>query len=216
MTVHRPFAEVCIDEHGDAYLFIAGFCDGTTGQLHVLEARAASLNTVAGQHEAELRGAIQAAAQRDYDRWSGDGGDDRPGNLVCEEIIHRIGTYAAAPDAPEYVSGDIACGLAFDLGGAQAKLEGSWGVLLDFMLERGGESGMAAMKLGEQLGLMRVTRGLGAYSDIEFLVELAKRGYVGALDERPVELRLTEEEILDLMRLEPTVPPYVRTYVTAS
>jgi hypothetical protein len=52
-------------------------------------------------------------------------------------------------------------------------------------------------------------------SDEALLVELATRGYVGALDERPVELRLTEDEILALRRLEPKVPPYNRALTAA-
>lgn len=90
-------------------------------------------------------------------------------------------------------------------------------VLLDAMLDKGGEGAAdVALALAGKLGIeLPKPPDFANSSDEQLIVELAKRGYVGPLNERPVELRLTEDEILSLMRLEPKVPPYNRALTQA-
>lgn len=55
------------------------------------------------------------------------------------------------PDDTFYLN--VACGWAFDCGMLAARLDGSWAVLLDMMLERGGELGDDARALAAHLGI---------------------------------------------------------------
>lgn len=130
-----------------------------------------AINDAVEQREARLRGAIHDAALREYHQWGGDSGDDRPGHLVLEEIIRRIPTYALPADAQEYVPKSR-------LDEAEAKLKGSWGVLLDEMLNRGGAP--EALALAEKLGMkIEPAKALAALSDEQLREECARRGFGG-------------------------------------
>lgn len=80
------------------------------------------------------------------------------------------------------------------------------------------KSGLLAVVVArlEAAGLRAAASPFAETSDEALLLELATRGYVGALDERPVELRLTEDEIRSLERHEPKPPPHNRAMTHSS
>lgn len=84
-------------------------------------------------------------------------------------------------DAPEYVSGHVACGLVWDLGAVKAKLEGAWGVLRDACLERGGQDMLAMLVIGEKLGLLDASRALSVMTDQQLVDEVKRRNLTPTL-----------------------------------
>lgn len=187
----KPFAEVTVDRSNYAVLRIAGeWVEEAAEAVGGDELRriAAAINTAVEAREAKLRGdrEILRAALADL--------VDRQLNsrcLVKDEPCFdpacctegRVRSTLARVDEAEYVSGDVACGLAWDVGAMQAKVEGSWGVLLDVMFDKGGEAGELAWELAGLVGVRHTSRGTpvkvlfpSPFTDSELRAECQRRG----------------------------------------
>lgn len=123
------------------------------------EAIANMLNRVVAEREAKLLGAVVELIRRHET----DGPIFSAVENLCADVMKLH------PDG-ECVSGDVASGLAWDLGAARGMIEGSWGVLLDAMLEVGTKEAAQvavalATKLGLDLPIDRVAKMMGALSE---------------------------------------------------
>lgn len=70
----------------------------------------------------------------------------------CPAFVSIDQERSALRAPPDAVTGHVACGLAFDLGAAQAKVEGTWAVLADLAQEHD-LGGLTAQALCERLGV---------------------------------------------------------------
>lgn len=130
-TLKRPFAEAVEDERGAFRLHLDGELQGAVilnwSQAHAITA---ALNQRVEARKAKLRGALSGLEQRrlnDGPCWCFLWPDEQQD---AEETLARDGhcaqclaaRAAIADTGPDYVPGNAACGLAWDLGAAQATI----------------------------------------------------------------------------------------------
>lgn len=143
------------DDHGEVVL----------GEPSPFESMAERINAAVDAREGALLG---EAARLLLERWSWFFTRAHCDQLAADLVkLHPAG---------EYVRGDVACGLAFDLGIEKERTRGVWSVLLDDSLSKGTIDAGFARDLAEALGLppplMRVE-----LTDDELHTECRRRGW---------------------------------------
>ncbi len=186
----KPFAKVRVDQNGYADLHLGEgstelFLDDNANtprrepMLADLERTAERINAAVEAREARLLGRLGSLQHSVSDAMDG---CDPEG--AAWEILND-GLKESGDDETDYVSRDVAGGYAFDLGMAQGELEklkGVWSVLLDAMLETGGQELTAAavgimMKLGIKLKgqWVPLSQRMDSVTDDELRAECERR-----------------------------------------
>lgn len=123
-----------------------------------LEELAAAINTDLEAREAKLRVRIDSlrVACADFINVIRNVGPIEQDSAVYEHIRRVYFETVEDPEDPHAlsaVSGDVACGLAFDLGVMRGHFSHSWQMMLDRLMESGGQSSELALALADHLGV---------------------------------------------------------------
>jgi hypothetical protein len=211
MSHEKPFAEVrpFVSPHGaDLFgLFVGGHLvdqdigpDRPAGDEMIgpMSEVAARINAAVDGREARLLGEVVELIRRHE--------TDGPIFTAVENLCADV--FKLHPDG-EYVPGDVAMALAFDLGREQAKTQGAWGPLLDALLDTPGEVSALAMKLMEAIGLLTGGFALKAHelTDDELLAECKRRDLYRYLGVRITNIGPEGHEAMLVRSSSPTPEP---------
>jgi hypothetical protein len=193
----KPFAEVVHistnPETGHELRIAGAFIEGAYhDRADVLQEQADAINAAVEERERQLRGRNHAL--RMIAAELGDASAHLPGTYMVRRTerlgraVHAFREHMldAIDDEDEYVTGHVACGLAFDLGIEQGRAV-AFRPLLDTLLEQGGFASELAYDLARALGLLKFeTPGLGGmakllianeFTDDDLRTECRRRGW---------------------------------------
>lgn len=179
----KPFAEVFTRTGGAWELLVAGVPQGGTfGSKADADAVARAINAAVEAREAKLRGAL-----RDVANLLGPAAEAPPDQfyefnpMALRRVLERVAEVLSGV-GPDYVPGDVACGLAWDLGAAQAKVMVRWAVLFDALIDNPSITGQQFAHLLTQFGVAPVVATAASLTDDELRAECRRRGFRTAAD----------------------------------